>query len=369
MSDEWRWVPLGDATVSEDSKRRPVKEADRTPGPYPYWGASGVLDFVSDYIFDYPTLLVSEDGENLKTRKTPIAFHATGKYWVNNHAHVLRAREHFDLEFLAHAVQNSDISGYLTGSTQPKLTAGNLAKIPLWCPSVTEQRRIAGVLGALDDLIEVNRGLIQDLTSMGDAVMDRWAEGVGSTVALGDVIEVVREGWDVNDSDKESVYLGLEHFGTDAVGLVERGTTSGITSQKSLFQVGDVLYGKLRPYFRKVARPGFAGVCTTEAWVMRGRGEVSQEFVHWVARSPRFTEMAVAGSEGTKMPRANWSHLSSMTVPDPKSPGMSAVSGAVHTLWQAGESLNEEIGDLEASRNELLPLLMSGRVRVGDAAA
>ena len=90
VRDGWEIVPLGELTDNFDAARVPVKRADRRPGPYPYYGASGIVDSVSDYLFDGEYLLIAEDGENLRTRNTPIASLANGKFWVNNHAHIVR---------------------------------------------------------------------------------------------------------------------------------------------------------------------------------------------------------------------------------------------------------------------------------------
>src|SRR5438552_239402 len=159
MAAEWPERPLGELTDNFDARRVPVKEADRRPGPYPYYGASGVVDRVDDYLFDGEYLLIAEDGENLRTRSTPVAFLARGKFWVNNHAHIVRGNGEADTRFLMYALLSTDISGYLTGSTMPKLTQGNLNRIPLLAPPLPEQRAIAHILGTLDDKIALNRRL------------------------------------------------------------------------------------------------------------------------------------------------------------------------------------------------------------------
>jgi type I restriction enzyme S subunit len=87
MASEWRERMLGEVTQNFDAIRVPVRETERHEGPYPYYGASGVVDHVGKYLFDGEYLLVAEDGENLRTRNTPVAFLARGKFWVNNHAH------------------------------------------------------------------------------------------------------------------------------------------------------------------------------------------------------------------------------------------------------------------------------------------
>src|SRR5713101_4386181 len=100
MGAEWPTQSFGELTLNFDSLRAPVKEAERRPGPYPYFGASGVVDHVDGFLFDGEHLLVAEDGENLRTQQTPIAFLASGKFWVNNHAHIVRAKPPNDTRYL-----------------------------------------------------------------------------------------------------------------------------------------------------------------------------------------------------------------------------------------------------------------------------
>src|SRR6266851_1996612 len=166
MAGEWRKRPLGDLVENLDSVRVPVKDADRRAGPYPYYGASGIVDYVDNYLFDGEYLLIAEDGENLRTRNTPVAFLARGKFWVNNHAHIVRGNNESDTRFLMYALSATDISGYLTGSTMPKLTQGNMNRIPLLAPPLPEQCAIAQILGALDDKIELNRRMNETLEAM-----------------------------------------------------------------------------------------------------------------------------------------------------------------------------------------------------------
>ena len=134
MSSKWPLRALGELTVNHDGRRRPVKESERKRGPYPYYGASGVVDFVDGYLFDGLHLLIGEDGENLRTRQTPIAFLASGQFWVNNHAHIVTGNELAETRYLLYALMNTDISSYLTGAVMPKLTQGNLNRVLVPCP-------------------------------------------------------------------------------------------------------------------------------------------------------------------------------------------------------------------------------------------
>lgn len=158
---EWNDVTLGNLVDNYDSYRIPVAGSKRVPGPYPYYGASGIVDHVAEYIFDGAYLLLGEDGENLRSRNTPVAFIASGQFWVNNHAHILRGKPGVaDTHFLMHCLNLTDLSAYLSGSAQPKLSQASMNSIRLKVPPLPEQHAIAEVLGALDDKIAANRALV-----------------------------------------------------------------------------------------------------------------------------------------------------------------------------------------------------------------
>ena len=171
---QWFEKPLGEVTVNHDGKRRPVKESERKKGPFPYYGASGIVDYVDGYLFEGRYLLIAEDGENLRTRQTPIAFMADGKFWVNNHAHIVTGNGEVTTEYLHYFLQDADIQSYLTGAVMPKLTQGNLNRIPVRYPDPDSQRSIVQVLGSLDAKIDLNRRINQTLEAMAQAIFQSW---------------------------------------------------------------------------------------------------------------------------------------------------------------------------------------------------
>lgn len=129
--------------ISEDldSRRIPITGSVREKGIYPYYGASGIVDYVKDYLFDEDILLISEDGANLLARSTPIAFSAAGKVWVNNHAHVLRFRDRATQCYVENFLNMIDISNYVTGTAQPKLNQAKLNAIPIPTPELASQKQ------------------------------------------------------------------------------------------------------------------------------------------------------------------------------------------------------------------------------------
>lgn len=153
-SVDLRWVPLGEVVGNLDSQRRPVTRSDRSAGPYPYYGANGVQDYVASYLFDGTFLLMGEDGSVIQKNGAPVLNWATGKIWVNNHAHVLVEKSgDVRLRFVYHYLQTIDISSYVTGGTQPKLNQGNMNRIAIPVPSVDEQERVIEVLDKFDALV------------------------------------------------------------------------------------------------------------------------------------------------------------------------------------------------------------------------
>jgi len=133
-----------------DSKRVPITKSDRKSGEYPYYGASGIVDYVADYIFEGDALLISEDGANLLARSTPIAFSVSGRYWVNNHAHVVRFKHMATQRFVESYLESIPLDEYIRGAAQPKLTQRALNSIAIPIPkSVDEQARLVDELEAL----------------------------------------------------------------------------------------------------------------------------------------------------------------------------------------------------------------------------
>ena len=146
MTNNWAATPLGDICDLLDRLRRPITKRNRISGPYPYYGATGVLDHVANYIFDEPLVLIGEDGAKWEAGEKS-AFAIDGKSWVNNHAHVLRPHRSKLLDdWLIHFLNASDLMSFVSGMTVPKLNQGQLRDIPIPLPPLEEQQRIVAVL-------------------------------------------------------------------------------------------------------------------------------------------------------------------------------------------------------------------------------
>jgi type I restriction enzyme, S subunit len=167
---------LGEVTNNYDNVRIPlsVKQRENLAKNFRYYGAQGVIDYVDDYLFDGEYILVAEDGENLKSQKSNICNFVTGKFWVNNHAHIINAANGHDTKYLYYKLSLVNFRNYVTGSAQPKLTKDNLNSIVLHVHREGEQQKIAAVLSALDAKIDCNNRINAELEAMAKTLYDYW---------------------------------------------------------------------------------------------------------------------------------------------------------------------------------------------------
>lgn len=180
MKAGWEIKTLNQISTNLDSKRVPITKSERTSGVYPYYGASGIVDYVDDYIFDKDALLISEDGANLLARSTPIAFPATGKYWVNNHAHIVSFESMTTQRFVELYLESIPLDDYITGAAQPKLNQKALNSIPIPVPPLSEQRRIVAILDEAFEAIAAARANAEQNRQNARALFESYLQSVFS---------------------------------------------------------------------------------------------------------------------------------------------------------------------------------------------
>lgn len=179
IPDNWKWVRLGEIVINRDSERKPLSSLVRSKQNnkiYDYYGACDIIDKVDGYLFDERLLLVGEDGANLVSRVKPNAFFAEGKYWVNNHAHILDCKIKSVLDYIAIFINSQDLTPYITGSAQPKLNQDNLNKIAIPLPPLSIQSRIVSKLNEIkalvDDCEDIENGMEKDCELLRKKVLD-----------------------------------------------------------------------------------------------------------------------------------------------------------------------------------------------------
>ena len=178
----WEQRKLGECAEFLDTQRKPLEGAKRVSGPYPYYGASGIVDYVDGYLFDEELVLLSEDGANITDRNYPVCFLAAGKYWVNNHAHVLKILPENENNFICNSLERKDYTQYNTGMAMPKLNKKVCKSIPVECPSYEEQKKIGAYLDYLDHLITLHQRKCEDTKKLKKYMLQKMFPQNGSKV-------------------------------------------------------------------------------------------------------------------------------------------------------------------------------------------
>lgn len=259
------------------------------------------------------------------------------------------------------------ILGTASGSTVKHTSPGRIRAFATPVPPLLEQQAIAEVLGALDDKIAANTAV----AVTADALMRAEYAGFGNArrVRIGEVALSPRKGVDPTTIDPSVAYVGLEHIPRRRMWLDEVGVASDVTSGKSGFERGDILFGKLRPYFHKVAVATASGICSTDVLVVRADEPATESVLLAAISSDEVLETVVAASEGTRMPRTSWKDLASTEIHWPEDDQISAVAARLDAICAATSAALDENRTLAATRDALLPQLMSGKLRVRDAEA
>ena len=412
MGSEWRETLLGEVTDNFDAVRIPVKQADRRPGLYPYYGASGVVDHVDSFLFDGEYLLVAEDGENLRTRTTPVAFLANGKFWVNNHAHIVRGNNNANTRFLMYALSELDISGYLTGSTMPKLTQGSMNRIPVPLPPLPEQRAIAHILGTLDDKIELNRRMNETLEDMARALFKSWfvdfdpvrakmegrwrpgeslpglpaehydlfpdrlvdselgeiPEGWGVR-PLGDVASLNPESWSRSNVPQELEYVDLANTKWGIIEATQHYLWKDAPSRaKRILRSGDTIVGTVRPGNGSYSLIGTEGLTGSTGFaVLRPLHSRYRGLVYLAVTDTENIERLAYRADGAAYPavRPEVVGETEVVLPGPDHGVFDRFSERTWPMLDKMEANKKENRVLAVLRDALLPKLVSGEVRVG----
>lgn len=176
LVNRWKAKAFSEVTINFDSTRKPVKEADRKriQGEYPYYGATGIVDYVNDYKIDGTYLLISEDGKALEFRNRDIAFIAKGKIWVNNHAHVLQCTSDMNMIFLMYYMNFRNISDWVTGIDQKKLNRANMDKIPVGVPPIELQNQFVDFVHQVDKSKVVVQKALDEAQLLFDSLMQEY---------------------------------------------------------------------------------------------------------------------------------------------------------------------------------------------------
>lgn len=330
FAEDWEQRKLGDCVEFLDTMRKPLKEGDREKGQYPYYGASGIVDYVSDYIFDEELVLLSEDGANITDRNYPVCFLASGKCWVNNHAHVLKTNKENENNFICNSLERMDFTPYNSGMAMPKLNKEVCQKIPLSCPSFAEQKEIGDYFRSLDRLITLHQRKYEKLKNIKKSMLEKMFPKNGSNVpeirfkGFTDAWEQRKLGELALFNPKDELpqtfeYVDLESVvGTEMLSHRTEIKSSAPSRAQRLACTGDIFYQTVRPYQKNnylfemsdnnyVFSTGYAQM----------RPFVDGYFLFSLIQSERFVKVVLDNCTGTSYPAINVNDLAKIEVAVP----------------------------------------------------
>ena len=256
------------------------------------------------------------------------------------------------------------------GAVFDSLNCADIPRMRIQVPPLPEQRAIAEVLGALDDKIESNRRVMDIVDGLLRAEVQQAtnSDPDAQTRAFGDLVERVNVGVNPDSLGEAVPYIGLEHMPRGSMILDAWGDSEGLGSGKAKFGEKDILFGKLRPYFKKVGVAPVAGICSTDVLVLRPSDGTPLSVALPIAASDELIDYASAASTGTRMPRVSWEYLSAFETEVPGPEMMRVLGQRLDPLLEIAVGLVDQNRTLAATRDTLLPALLSGRIRVPAAA-
>lgn len=358
-----------EVTINFDKKRVPLSGAQREKrqGDFRYYGAQGVIDHIDDFIFDGTYLLIAEDGENLKSKKQNIAQVVEGQFWVNNHAHIVQGNELCNTRYLCYLLNSMDLSGYVTGSAQPKLSQANLNAVTLFLPSITVQERIVECLYLFDKKIAVNQKINDNLAELLQTVyQERFGDVSAATEQgmLSDICSYSRDRVAVSKLNA-STYFSTENMLPGKAGATEAASLPTIP-QTTACHKGDTLISNIRPYFKKIVYCEDRCGCSTDVLCFTPVQLKYAAYLFSTLYADKFFAFMVAGSKGTKMPRGDKQQIMAYPVALPSDEELDEFNKLALPILAQLHSNKAENKRLSATRDALLPKLMSGEIDVTD---
>ncbi len=394
---DWRPSTWGDEISLEYGKS--LRDYAGASGPVRVYGSNGPIGYTDKALSEGPGVILGRKGAYRGVE------YSKGRFFVIDTAYYVAPKTELEMRWIYYAIKHHKLGEIDDGSPIPSTTRSAVYVRDLDVPDIAEQKAIAAILGALDDKIELNRRMNATLEAMARALFKSWfvdfdpvrAKSEGRhpfgmdaetaalfpsrlvPSALGDI----PEGWtsgtlgDVavnprtvvqpHELSSETPYIGLEHMPRRCIALTDWGQADDVSSHKSAFVRGDLLFGKLRPYFHKVGIAAVDGISSTDIAIVRARQKEFYAFTLSVISSDGFVEYTSQLSNGAKMPRINWSDMAKYELALPTQPIAQAYDAAIEPLLKQVIASIHENRRLSKLRDYLLPKLISGDIRIPDA--
>lgn len=380
---DWKLKKLEQVVKFLDSDREPIKESERAKmqGKYPYYGASGIIDYVNDYIFDDDLILLGEDGANILNRSSPLAFKVSGKCWVNNHAHVLKPKENIELGYVLEYLESIRYEKYNTSTAQPKLNQSVCRSIPIPVPPLTEQKRIAEIFSIWDQAISKTEKLIEAKKRYKKGLMQRllsgkvrFSEFEGEDwveVRLGYLLREVKrmDGW-----DDEKLYE-LISVRRRSGGIFHRENLYGHeikTKNLKKIKTDDFLISRMQIVHgaSAVVSPEFEDLYVSNSYhtlVKRDSIELDMSFFNYISQLPYFYHLTYISSYGVHIEKMTF-NLKDFLKKKVKIPKSEAEQQKIASVLKEADKeidlLETQKQKFEKQKKGLMQKLLTGKIRL-----
>ena len=369
FNDKWKKNKLDTVVDFFDNQRIPIDSGERKSGPYPYYGASGIIDFVDGYIFNGEYVLLAEDGANIILRSSPIAYLSKGKFWLNNHAHIMKMKTGSN-EFLIQLLEKQSYEKYNTGTAQPKLNGEVVKKISLHFPSDEEQSAIGTFFRTLDDLLASYKDNLANYQSLKATMLSKMFPKAGQTIPeirlggfegeweklkLRDVVHTNPK----SELPENFKYIDLESVvGTRINKIREERKESAPSRAQRLAKKGDVFYQTVRPYQKnnylfKLDEIDYV-FSTGYAQLRPIFKRCDSDFLLILLQNNRFLSKVLDRCTGTSYPAINVNDLIEILIAIPSYEEQQAIGTYFSNLDNIINSNQEKISQLETLKKKLL---------------
>jgi len=371
---EWEVKRLGEVCTFLDSQRIPIKDADRgkMQGKYPYYGASGIIDYVNDYIFDDDLILLGEDGANIIMRSTPLAFLVSGKVWINNHAHVLKTKSGFSRYYVCNYLESLSYDKYNTGTAQPKLNREVCEKIPVLLPPEKEQKSVSDLLITWDSAIEKQSELIEKLKLRKRALMQQLLtgqkrllgfSGEWKEVKLGDVFD------ERNETNRDDLPL-LSITGDKGViyqaDSDKRDISNDDKSKYKRICPNDIGYNTMRMWQGRSALSELEGIVSPAYTIVTPRESVNVRFMAMLIQQPKVVYNFWTHSQGLVSDTLNCKYpdFCQVKVRIPTEEEQTAIASVLVQADKEIELAIKKLNYLQSQKRGLMQQLLTGKKRI-----
>ena len=367
-----------------------------------YWPA--VTPELAQYCLEEGDVLIGMDGSRVGENWARVKKEDLPSLLVQRVAR-LRGKNSLDQGFLWYLIANTEFVSFVkanaTGTSIPHISGPQIRRFPILLPDIGVQKAIVSILDSLDTKIELNRQTAKTLEETARALFRSWfvdfdpvyAKAEGRETGLPadiadlfpdafdadslpsgwqptpacDLAELARDGVEPSELDPQSPYVGLDSMPKRQLGLTNWGEASEVTSVKTRFSSGDLLFGKLRPYFHKVVVAPCDGICSSDIFVFRSKNSGHRHFMYLAFSQDEFVEAASGASTGTRMPRADWKFMRGIEFVTAPPQVMAAFENIAGSLIDPVVKQHGETRALTELRDTLLPKLISGELRIPEA--